>query len=404
MADEQPVVREAPLRPGGEQSRIALVLATSAGGVGRHVHAVASGLAQAGCRVAVFGPAATDRTFGFSAQPGVAFRAVEIASGWRPLEDLRAAWRLHRLVRDAHVVHAHGLRAAGVAALALCRWPGGLFPCLVRGGRSGGARRGPSRRPGFVVTLHNAMLGRTFRRRLLGFVMRRLAQTTDLTLVVSADLATGLGSHVRRIERALVASALPPSSQDGAAVRAGLGLPAGAPVVLAVGRLHLQKGFDVLVEAAAIVATRVPGVVVLIAGEGPQRAALTQQIAASGADVRLLGHRADVSELVHAADVVVMASRWEGWPLAAAEVLGAGRPLVATKTGGLPELVGDAAVLVETGDAGALGTAISNVLTDGRLARDLAERAGRRARQLPTADDVTAQLLSCYQQVSSGRG
>jgi glycosyltransferase involved in cell wall biosynthesis len=94
--------------------------------------------------------------------------------------------------------------------------------------------------------------------------------------------------------------------------------------------------------------------------------------------------------------VVVMPSRWEGWPLAAAEVLGAGRPLVATAVGGLPELVGDAAFLVPADDPGALAAAIQGVLADPSLANRLSQAATRRAAQLPTTEDVVGQVLSAY--------
>jgi len=101
-----------------------------------------------------------------------------------------------------------------------------------------------------------------------------------------------------------------------------------------------------------------------------------------------------------------MPSRWEGWPLAAAEVLGAGRPLVATRVGGLPELVGDAGLLVEPEDSGDLADALARVLTDPQLAADLAARARLRAAQLPNDVDVIRQILLCYQRTlaSSLRG
>ena len=228
MADQGDSVSYA--ESGDEPLRIALVLATSAGGVGRHVRAAATGLARAGHRVVVLGPAETDRTFEFSTQPGIVFQAVEIASGWRPLLGLRASWRVHRLVRDAGVVHAHGLRAGCVAALALCRWPAGMRRRSQRVGRARALSGEQIRRPVFVVTLHNAMLGNVFRRRLLGFVMRCLARASDLTLVVSADLAAALGPRARRVTRALVASVLSPPAHDGVAVRGSLGLPVDVPV------------------------------------------------------------------------------------------------------------------------------------------------------------------------------
>jgi glycosyltransferase involved in cell wall biosynthesis len=82
--------------------------------------------------------------------------------------------------------------------------------------------------------------------------------------------------------------------------------------------------------------------------------------------------------------------------MAAAEVIGAGRPLVATKVGGIPELVGDAALLIEPDDANSLAEAVARVLTDEALAADLMAAARRRASGLPTDGEVVNQLVSCY--------
>src|SRR4051794_8261705 len=103
-------------RRGGRVSglRIALVLGTSAGGVGSHVRYVASGLRGRGADVRVLGPASADELFGF----GQSFAAVEIADRPHPVRDARAVARLRALTRDRDVVHAHGLRAGGLAALA----------------------------------------------------------------------------------------------------------------------------------------------------------------------------------------------------------------------------------------------------------------------------------------------
>src|SRR5215210_1765866 len=98
--------------------RIALVLGTSGGGVGRHVAALAAGLVGAGHDVLVVGPGSTDDTFRFAAT-GARFRAWEVHDRPRPAGDLVAVQRLSGLLGDADVVHAHGLRAGGLAVLGL---------------------------------------------------------------------------------------------------------------------------------------------------------------------------------------------------------------------------------------------------------------------------------------------
>jgi glycosyltransferase involved in cell wall biosynthesis len=362
--------------------RVALVLATSTGGVGRHVAAVASGLSARGARVAVFGPRSTNERFGFDVAGVARFRAVEIGARLRPVSlaiSAGAALRLRALVKGADVVHAHGFSAALVCALALGR-----------------TRVSGTRRPAFVITFHNAMSGSEFRRGALLRVMRSVARAADAVFVVSPDLA----SAIENSRRALVSAPARAAVRDPVLVRGELDVSDDAALVLAVGRLHEQKGFDALVRAATrwSVGRRV---VVAIAGDGPRRDALAALIRECRVDVRLLGDRADVADLLGAADVVAMPSRWEGWPLAAAEVLAAGRPLVASAVGGLPELVGDAAILVPPDDPVALAAAISRLLGDVELAAEYGVRAAKRAADLPTDGDVTDQLLSCYTGVAS---
>ena len=223
----------------------------------------------------------------------------------------------------------------------------------------------------------------------------RREMATDTTFVVSPDLA----ADVENSRRALVAAASAATVRAADDVRRALDVPDKAAVVLAIGRLHRQKGFDVLVRAAALWPGR--RVVVVIAGDGPQRDALSALITQLRVDVRLIGDRTDIADLLRVAEVVAMPSRWEGWPLTAGEVLAAGRPLVATAVGGLPELVGDAAILVPPDDDAALATAIARLLDDAEVAAEYRLRAANRAAELPTDDDVAEQLLACYTALAS---
>ncbi len=157
----------------------------------------------------------------------------------------------------------------------------------------------------------------------------------------------------------------------------------GRPLVLAVGRLHPQKGYDVLLEALPLLGDAV----VAVAGDGPLR----EELQARAPQVRWLGARDDVADLYAAADVVVLPSAWEARSLTAQEALLAGRPLVATAVGGLPGLLRDGAVLVPPGDPVALGTAVRRLLDDPVAAAALAERGRAVAAGWPTADDAVTQ-------------
>ncbi len=360
--------------------RLALVLATSTGGVGQHVRSVSAALVEAGAQVLVCGPAATDELFDFSAG-GAAFAPVEIAAGVRPLADLRAARRLRRRTAHCELVHAHGLRAGLVSVLA-----------------------GTGRPVPLVVSWHNRVLASGLRARMLTPLERRVARGADVGLGASEDLVArirDLGGRDARLGE-VAAPALPPPAREPAAVRAELGAT-DRPLVLAVGRLHPQKGFDVLVRAAAGWRDRAPVPLVAIAGDGPLRPRLADQIAATGAPVRLLGRRADIADLLAAADLVVLPSRWEARSLVAQEALRAGRPLVTTTVGGLPGLVADGAVLVPPGDPAALDLAVRRLLDRPDLTAALTLRGQARALTWPTEADTAAHLVRLYAELLGRR-
>jgi glycosyltransferase involved in cell wall biosynthesis len=354
--------------------RVLLVLASSTGGVGQHVRALAAGLVEAGERVVVCGPGATEELFGFTAV-GARFTPAEIPASPHPVRDAVAIAAVRRAAAGAQVVHAHGLRAGLVAALAL--------------------RTGPS--TPLVVTWHNAVLAEGLRGRVLATLERVVARSADITLGASADLVDrvlALGGRDARMAP-VAAPVLPPPRRDAEAVRAELGAD-GRPLVLAVARLHPQKALDVLVDAAGQWAGREPRPLVAVAGSGPAEGELREQIERTGAPVRLLGHRDDVADLLAACDVAVVTSRWEARQLFAQEALRAGRPLVTTAVGGLPDLVGDGAVLVPPGDVGAVASAVERVLDDPAYAAGLVSRGHEVAASWPSPADTLAQVRAVY--------
>lgn len=158
-----------------------------------------------------------------------------------------------------------------------------------------------------------------------------------------------------------------PCAQTRAATRAALGLCETDRLVLNVGRLVWEKAQADLIDAFAEVSPA-PGTTLMIAGEGPLRAALTQRIAERGlaASVRLLGQRQDVPALLNAADLFVLSSRIEGMPLVVGEALACGCPVVATDASGVAALMGNAGTTVARGDPAALAGAMRDALARGR--------------------------------------
>ncbi len=164
------------------------------------------------------------------------------------------------------------------------------------------------------------------------------------------------------------------------AVRASLGVAHDATVVGLCARLSPEKNVPLLLEAVARLRSRHPDLVLLVAGDGPARAAIQARRDALGLGdtVRLLGFRDDVPALVGAFDVYAVSSLTEGTSVTLLEAMYAGRPVVATRVGGNPEIVVDdeTGLLVPSGDAGAFADALAALLADPARARRMGD-AGR---------------------------
>src|SRR5690606_21592111 len=226
-----------------------------------------------------------------------------------------------------------------------------------------------------------AILAEGMRGRVSRLVERIVARGARVTLGASADLvarARELGAPDARLVP-VAAPPLPAPRRSRSAVRAELGVAPDQPLILSVGRLHPQKRYDVLIDAAASLRDLRPCPVVVIAGAGPIYPRLAGRISATRAPVMLLGHRTDIADLLAAADLAVVTSDWEARQLFAQEAMHAGVPLVATAVGGLPELVGDAAVLVPPGDSVAVAGALRALLNDAERRAEYAQRGRERA-------------------------
>jgi glycosyltransferase involved in cell wall biosynthesis len=172
-----------------------------------------------------------------------------------------------------------------------------------------------------------------------------------------------------------------PFDRASAVPRRDLAIPEEAQLALAVGRLDVQKGILELLEAAERVIPQCPTWHLALAGDGPCRAWLLEQIVARpllSGRIHWLGLRDDVPSLLKTADVLVLASRWEGMPNAVLEAMAASRPVVATAVEGTEELVisGQTGWLVPPRDPEALGTALLAAARDLDLCRTLG-RSGR---------------------------
>jgi glycosyltransferase involved in cell wall biosynthesis len=186
---------------------------------------------------------------------------------------------------------------------------------------------------------------------------------------------------------------------DRGEARRSLGL-GDEPIVLYLGRLTVEKGVRILARAAHHLAECRPNLVVLVAGEGPERANLEREAARSPA-LRLLGHRDDVPVLLSACDVVVAPSLREGQSLVALEALAAGRAIVASAVGGLAELAAESGAVrsVPAGEPALLAEALDDLLADANARARLGERGRLYVRTKGGWDAMVERVVAVYREV-----
>lgn len=353
-------------------TRVLELSAQAAGGVRAHIRQVSQLLAKDGHQVLLAGP--SNVIFPApGAVGGACLRTYQIDIGARPSgADLKALRQLKQLAATAQVIHAHGLRAGALAVLAAKRLPA-------------------AKRPRVVVTLHNLPVG-SAPTRLVGKALQLVVvKGADYVLTVSPDLlekAKQLGLEAGEI-------AVVPAPARGCVDCAGTASSeasfGAAPRVLTIARLAPQKGLDLLLEAATLIKQRGLNFTWLVAGDGPFKAQLNQQIAAADLPVKLLGRREDIGALLAQADVVVQTSYWEGQPLTLREAMQAGRAIVATDVGGSAYTLAGCGQLVEP-QAGPLADAVVAVISDPKR-RESLEAASRAAvAKIPGETQLREQL------------
>lgn len=296
-------------------------------------------------------------------------------------------WRLVRAVARAVTTECRG---GGVQLVHAHGWmPHGLASRLAQ-------RHG---RP-LVITLHATDVALARRlpagRRMMASVLRHAATVTAVSSYLVAEAASALGVGRDRIALtpmplALGRTADPDTARNGA---------------IFVGRLTRQKGVHDLLEALSILKTQGMPVDLTVVGDGPERAALKAQAIALGLGVRFAGHVAPELVADHLQDrrVFVLPATDEGLGRVVAEALTQGVPVVATRSGGIPDLLTDheAGLLVPPGQPKALAQAIRQVMTDDRFCGG-ALRAGRILAERLSPERVAEQFESIYARARGSR-
>lgn len=354
------------------QLRTVQVLGGGAGS-SAHVTSLAAGLVARGVQVTVCAPAGAARGHDFPAT-GARFVAVPRRSDPAAVAALRAA------CADADVVHAHGLHAAVRTGLALS-------------GRS----------TPLVVTWRARAHTEGARGRLLHLMERRAARAAAVVLGTSSDLvdrARRRGARDARLAPAAIPAGRTPATGHDGKARVELGAM-GRPLLVSVGSLVPHHGFGTLLDAARAWCALDPVPLLVIVGEGRERAALQRRITDEQLPVLLAGRREDTGEILAAADLAVLTCGAQAPPPTAAhEALRLGVPLVAAVPGGLADIVGDAAERVPHGDAEALARTVARLLGDPEERERLAAAGLVQASGWPTEDNTIAHVLSVYDELA----
>jgi glycosyltransferase involved in cell wall biosynthesis len=304
--------------------------------------------------------------------------------------------RLTRLLRegDFEIVQAHG-------------WPAILFVALASV---------TQRRAHYLLSEHNVQNRRRrwYLKPLDRFIHRRYERVIAVSGAVADSLCAWLPEFAGRLT--VVHNGVAPGSlqprRTRDEVRAEFGLQNGEPIILVAASLEHRKGIDVLLQALTQIdgrrvqndgggragACRSP--LTIVTGEGTGRESL-ERLQASlglGETVRFSGYRLDLPDLMAAADMLVVPSRWEGCPMVVLEAMALGLPVVATTVGGIPELIedGKSGLLAPPENPAALGLAIGRLLAEPGLGQRLG-RAGRdRLLACFTAAQAATRLAAAY--------
>ncbi|HEY6826767.1 MAG TPA: glycosyltransferase family 4 protein [Gemmatimonadaceae bacterium] len=296
--------------------------------------------------------------------------------------DPRAALQLHATIRRERidVVHAHTAHAVAVGALATI---GTRTPMVVARRvdfplRANAGTRWKYGRAAAIVAVSDAV--------------RRVLVDGGINPSLVTVVPDGVDVH-----RAAV-----PASDD---TLASLGVQRGAPLVVQVAQLVGHKDPINFVRAVAHARRIVPTLQALLVGDGPLRGHVEREIHTLMLDgaIHLAGYRTDADALLAAADVVALSSSEEGMGSVLLDALAFGRPIAATRAGGIPEVIvdGECGLLADIRDPEGLGAAMARLVTDRQLAARLASRAEARAGEF-SVERMTDRTIEVYERVIEG--
>lgn len=311
--------------------------------------------------------------------------------------DPRVLVKLVKHQREYDIIHAHG-------------WPVILFVALASFF---------SGKPTYILSEHSVTNRR--RRPFLKWLDRFIYARFDHIIAVSEAVAVSLGEWMPHVVNKTVVihngiqQAYFQTAESKDDIRQRLGLDSQKSVIFASGNFRLAKGFDLLLQALVMVIETYDSEnikrdnlpVLVIAGEGELQESMKDLSHQLGIEdqVRFLGFRTDMPEILKAADLFVLSSRWEGCPMVILESMALGVPVLATNVGGVSELVVDdqSGKLVSPGSPEKLAKGICEMLKDQNRAVCFAEQGRSRLSQLFAIDKNAQQMASLYQHAAGLR-
>jgi glycosyltransferase involved in cell wall biosynthesis len=320
---------------------------------------------------------------------GIPFHRVDIASGF----SLQALQQIRSLAGSVDILHVHGARAA-------------LFGRLA-------AMSLRQQRPLVLYTIHGFAAPHypPPRREVLLFVERCLMHSTDQWICVShaergSLLTTGLAEAHRTkvIWNGIRLKPFLGVTRQRDRARRALDVPPDAFVLTTVCRLYRPRDFPTLLRAFCELLEAVPQAHLLIVGDGPLRSQVERDIVSLALqyNVRLLGMRPDVPQILGATDVFVLSSGgWEGLPLAVLEAMASSLPVVASDVGGTREAVidGQTGFLYAPGDSSALVKWLRTLSSDSALVRTLGQRGLTRVKECFTVQRMVNETAALYEAI-----
>lgn len=327
-------------------------------------------------------------------RPGTAIFPINIKGQISPFIDLSVIIKLVKVLKSQNIdiVHVHGYKAGLLGRIAA---------------RLAGTKV-------VFLTVHNFVFGSggkrpRFKEMLLNTVNSVLDRNTQCIIAVSQELKRDIIVR-RKISEARILGAKIVTVNNGIDVKqyrssgnlnilSQLGIPPGQ-LVGTVARLAPQKGIEYFVRAAAMVSMVKKETYFIVVGDGPLRERLEEEAKALNLKGKLffIGQREDVPNILPLLEMLVIPSVMEGFGLVALEAMAASRPVVASRVGGLPEVVEDGVtgLLVPPGNAEALGAAILKLLGDEEKAREMGRKGYKRVQERFSIEIMARQMQDLY--------